>query len=87
VRNQTRRTAFAGGFFFGPAAHGGAGAPWPRLQNSRRNLTAGAYSMDATQEHLDLLTEEALPLAKIADWSCQGPRHNAVILLLAWNSD
>lgn len=54
---------------------------------SWRNLTEGAYPIDATQKHLDLLTEEALPLAEIADWSDQEPRHNAVILLLAWNSD
>lgn len=56
-------------------------------ENSWRNLTEGAYPIDATQGHLDLLTEEALPLAKSAGWSGQEPRHNAVILLLAWHSD
>ncbi|MBD9652170.1 hypothetical protein JVX98_25310 [Ensifer sp. PDNC004] len=54
---------------------------------SWRNLTEGAYPIDATQAHLDRLTEEALPPAEIADWSDPEPRHNAVILLLAWNSD
>ncbi|MEI2299550.1 hypothetical protein [Ensifer sp. MJa1] len=54
---------------------------------SWKNLTEGVYPIDATQLHLDLLTEEAPPLAEIADWSHEDPEHGAVILLLAWNSD
>ncbi|WP_179119506.1 hypothetical protein [Ensifer adhaerens] len=46
----------------------------------------GSFPIDATQENLDLVAEGAPLLSAIADWSDE-PHHEAVILLLAWNSD
>lgn len=56
-------------------------------ETSWSNLNEGAYPIDATQENLDLLAEDAPPLSEIADWSGRQPQDCAIILLLAENSD
>lgn len=54
---------------------------------SWRNLNEAAYPIDATQENLNLITEDAPPLSEIADWSACEPENCAIILLLSDNSD
>lgn len=56
-------------------------------ETSWSNLNEAAYPIDATQENLDIITEDAPPLSEIADWSAHEPQDCAIILLLSDNSD